>query len=139
MSLWEEIRSIKSVPQDVRNFGFSISGVLVLVSGVLFFKGNAAYYAAALIAAIFLFAGVFFPLLVKPIQKGWMALAHIMGWVMTRVILIILYYGMMTPFGILGRLFGKEFLSTGVRRSRASYWNKRPQEPYDKTTYERQF
>ena len=36
----EEIRNIKSGKKELRNFGFTIGIVLLLIAGVLFYKNN---------------------------------------------------------------------------------------------------
>ena len=57
---------------------------------------------------------------------------------MTRVILSLLYYAIMTPIGLISRLFRKQFIELGWDKSKGSYWNYR----LDKTeisSYEKQF
>ncbi len=52
----------------------------------------------------------------------WMKLAEGLGWVMTRVILTIFYYGILTPFGWLRRVAGRPSLDTAWRDGKATYW-----------------
>ena len=52
----------------------------------------------------------------------WMKLAEGMGWVMTRVILSLFYYLILTPFGWVRRLTGNPTLDTVWRDGKASYW-----------------
>src|SRR5262245_47818488 len=52
----------------------------------------------------------------------WMKLAEAMGWVMTRVILSLFYYLILTPFGWARRLTGNATLDTVWRDGKASYW-----------------
>ena len=93
----------------LRNFGLLMAGVLLLVGGWLWWKSAASgpwvLGAAALLAAI----GLAVPAALKPFYKGWMILAVIMGWVMTRVVLTLVYYLVLTPIGFLGRAFGEQF------------------------------
>lgn len=86
--------------------------------------------------------------LINPFQKIgktayrlWMGLSFVMGWIMTRVILIVLFYGVVTPIALLARLFGKRFLDTSYRmQSRRSYWREREKETNtEMTRYEKQF
>jgi hypothetical protein len=93
--------------------------------------------AAALLAAI----GLAAPAVLKPFYKGWMILAVMMGWVMTRVVLTLVYYLVLTPIAFLGRVFGEQFLQLKLKRTgeTTSYWIRRSGPPRDKSDYERQF
>ena len=135
---------IKKIPMDrkaLRNFGLLMACVLLLVGGWLWWKSAATWPwvlgAAALLAAI----GLAAPAVLKPFYKGWMILAVMMGWVMTRVVLTLVYYFVLTPIAFLGRVFGEEFLQLKIKRSgeTTSYWIRRSGPPRDKSDYERQF
>ena len=58
---------------------------------------------------------------------------------MTRVILIILFYGILTPIGLIARLCGKDFLDKKVNKITKSYWILRTTAECDKKSYENQF
>jgi hypothetical protein len=45
-----------------------------------------------------------------------------MGWIMPRVILILLFYLIFIPIGLSGRIFGKRFLETNFDKIEKSYW-----------------
>ena len=69
-----------------------------------------------------------------------MGFSFVMSWIMTRVILIVLFYGVVTPIALLARLFGKRFLDMSYHApSRQSYWRKQAEETAEKTRYEKQF
>lgn len=60
----------------------------------------------------------------------WMRFAEGLGWVMTRMLLTLFYYLVMTPFGVVRRFFGLETLDTKWKDGRTSYWiDKEPVEP----------
>lgn len=60
----------------------------------------------------------------------WMKLAEGMGWVMTRVILSVFYYLVLTPFGLVRRVMGQPPLDTAWHDGKATYWiDKEPVEP----------
>ena len=52
----------------------------------------------------------------------WMKMAEGMGWVMTRVILGLFYFLVLTPFGIVMRLLGKPTLDTAWHDGKSTYW-----------------
>jgi hypothetical protein len=51
-----------------------------------------------------------------------MGLAIAMGWVVSRILIMILYYIVVTPLGIAAKLFRKEFLDLKFRDNKDSYW-----------------
>ncbi len=55
--------------------------------------------------------GVFIPVLADKIHWAWMKLAHVMGWVMSKVILTLVFFVFLLPMALLVRAFGK----TGVK------------------------
>tara|TARA_B100000315_G_C14298140_1_gene460564 strand:- start:60 stop:359 length:300 start_codon:yes stop_codon:yes gene_type:complete len=79
------------------------------------------------------------PFFLRPIYIIWMTLATIIGWVMTRVILIALFYFVVTPIGLISRLFGKQFLELKWNKSQESFWNIRPKVEPEKRGYQGQF
>lgn len=51
--------------------------------------------------------GVFIPVLADKIHWLWMKLAHVMGWVMSKVILTLVFFVFLFPMALLMRAFGK--------------------------------
>ena len=68
-----------------------------------------------------------------------MTLAILMGWVMTGVILIILFFLALTPLAITARIFRKKFLDLKIDKSKVSYWDIREKKEIKPMDYERQF
>ncbi len=66
----------------------------------------------------------------------WMAIAFVMGNIMSRVIVGAFFFGVITPMGLVMRLGGRDKLQRKNRR--ASYWDRLPP-PSDRAGYERQF
>ena len=137
--LLEEIKNIKSEKKDLRNFGITFGVVLGLLAGALWWKEKDTYTLFLIISAVFFFFGLVLPGLLKPLQKAWMAFAVVMGFIMTRVILSILFYFVFTTIGLCGRISGKQFLNLKMDKSKNSYWIYRASRSFNKSKYERQF
>ena len=135
----QEIKNIKSGGKELREFGITIGIVLSLLGGLFLWRGKTYCTYFFMLAAVFILLGVTAPIILKPIQKIWMTLAIVIGWVMSRVILIILFYLIVTPIGLLARLFGKDFLSRKFDKAAGSYWIIRKSTGFDKRSYENQF
>jgi len=67
--------------------------------------------------------GVIHPKGTQPLYHAWMWLAFVMNFIMTRVILSILFYGIALPTSLFLRITGKDLL--GIREEKASYWKNR--------------
>lgn len=50
------------------------------------------------------------PRIYGPIAVVWLGLSHLLGTMMSKIMLAILFFGVVTPIGILRRLFGKDTL-----------------------------
>jgi hypothetical protein len=50
------------------------------------------------------------PRIYGPIAVVWLGLSHLLGTVMSKILLSILFFGVVTPIGILRRIFGKDSL-----------------------------
>lgn len=135
----EEITSIRSGKKELRQFGIIIGIACCLLGVLLWWRGKTYYSYSFIIAAAFLFLGFTLPAALKPFHKVWMIISILMGWLMTRVILIILFYGILTPIGLIGRLCGKDFLDIKLNKNSPSYWVLRDKKEYDKKSYEQQF
>lgn len=137
--LREEIKHIKSGKTELRKFGLTVGIALVIFGGIAYWFGKG--YAGYLISSGLVLAvvGMLFPMILWPLQKIWMAFAVLMGWFMSRVILVILFYLVLTPTAIIARIFGKQFLELKWDRSQKTYWNYREEQTPDISRYEKQF
>lgn len=135
----EEFGNIKETKKDLRKFGLTVGSVIAVIGIVLFYfeKSSAVYF--AVIGGILIFLGVVFPRLLKQLNKFWMGLAIVLGFIMTRIILTTLFYIVITPIGFIAKIFGKKFMILKYDTSAETYWEKRSiiqKKPID---YERQF
>ena len=135
----EEIKNIKSDKNELRKFGWQVGGVVAIIGAVLYFLDSSIFYYFVYIGAFLILTGLLIPIVLYPIQKLWMTIAVLLGFVMTRVILSFLFYIIVTPIGLIARLFGKDFLDVKIDKSKASYWNYRGKKDYQKIETERQF
>jgi hypothetical protein len=135
----EDIRNIKSGRSELRKFGITLGIVLGLLGGLFLWRGRDYYSYFFVFSAVFLLLGLILPILLKPIHKIWMTLAILLGWLITRIILSILFYLVVTPIGFLARLSGKTFLDLRFDKNADSYWNPKKKTNHEKEYYENQF
>jgi len=81
--------------------------------------------------------------LIKPGAVRWvfvasMVLAFPIGWLISQIMLALMFYGLMTPIGLFFRLRGRDLLSRKPARDRTSFWIPKPM-PQDVRSYFRQY
>ncbi len=131
----EEIRAIKSTDKQLREFGVVMGIFFGIIAGVGLFKGKMPV-AMISVSAAFFALGLIAPKLLLPLQKVWMGVAVVMGFVMSHVILAFLYFVILTPLSLIARATGKKFLEYGTKPD--SYWQDHPKIT-DLSSYERQY
>jgi uncharacterized membrane protein len=60
------------------------------------------------LAIVFLLAAMTYPLIFKPFAKLWFGLSTALGTVVSKVLLTILFFVLVLPFGLVRRLWGKD-------------------------------
>lgn len=121
----EEIKNITSSKKDIRKFSYLVGGILIILSLFLLWKGSSSFQLILGIGVGLIIVGIVFPGLLKPIYLAWMTFAVILGWIMTRVILTVLFYIIVTPIGLIAKLFRQKFLDLSFRTDKDTYWNYR--------------
>ncbi len=137
--LKEEFKNIKEGKKDLRQFGLTVGGVLLIIGAVLYYSEKSAAVYFFIIGGLLIAAAVIYPKILKLLNKVWMGLAIVLGFVMSRIILTILFYLVLTPIGLFAKLFGKKFMNLKYDKSAKSYWEKRTRKEKNQLDYERQF
>ena len=134
----EEIKNINSNNKNIRDFAI-VMGIIFLFIGIyLFFKESDSYIVSFYVFGAFIAFGFLMPIMLKPLFFIWMVFAAILGWVMTRIILSLLFYFIVSPIGIILKLFNKDFLNLN-NQSNNSYWNYRESKIEQNQDYKKQF
>jgi Saxitoxin biosynthesis operon protein SxtJ len=108
-----------------RSFGLVFAFVFAILGGLKLWAGRpgAAWWLAA--AAAFLAVVLAKPALLGPLNRLWLRLGLAMYAVINPVVMGILFYGCVTPIGVLMRTLGKNPLRLSFDRNVRSYWIRR--------------
>lgn len=71
--------------------------------------------------------GLIFPRMLKPVFVGWMILVFPIGWLVSRIILMVLYFGVFAPVGCVLRMMGHDPLRL-KKPDAESYWEEKTQQ-----------
>lgn len=125
--------------KELKKFGLTMA-VFFIAFGILFRLKSHLFVAVVFAVIGFLFAlfTLALPKALKPIHFIWMKFSMYLGFVMSKVILGIIFYLLVTPLGFLKRIFKGDFLDLKIEKSKKSYWHYRSQET-TKNSYEKQF
>jgi len=106
----------------LRKFGITIGVALALVGSILYWFSNEIWPYLFGVSAIFLLSGFFYPRVLAPVEWVWMKFARILGFITTSIILAVTFYLVITPIGLIRRIFGKDPLSLRFDKKTESYW-----------------
>jgi hypothetical protein len=121
----KDIASIKSSPKELKKFGLLIGIILILTSVMAMWKQWLMPYFSFLTAicgVILVFLGILLPLSLKIIHRFWMGFAVVLGSIVSRIILFILFYFILTPLAVVARVFDKRFFFIYKEKKILSYW-----------------
>lgn len=136
----EEIRNIDSSPRQLRKFALAMAVPLALIGGLLLWRERSYYKYFLAASVLFICPGLLIPVVLTPLHKTWMTFSIIMGWFMTRLILCVLFYIVLTPTALLLRLLGKDLLNTKFDGTASkTYWLPRDNSDAQNRDYTKQF
>jgi hypothetical protein len=135
----DEVRRLKCTAKELRKFGYLVGSVLILIGGAGCLKHWQFYIVGGIWAGgvVLVSCGFLFPKSLVRVYKVWMGIAFALGWVVSRAILILLFYLVIMPIGMTARLFGKRFIDVNFRRVAKTYWVARGNSK--KINYEKMF
>ncbi len=135
----------KAPPQlsdkELRKFGIVMAIAITLISliGVWRQHWTMVYIFWGIAGIVFLLPGLIAPAALRPIHKGWMRFAKLLGWINARIILSILFYCIFTPISLFQKLTRRDALDRNFSKDAQSYWIDRSKEEYNPKHFERQF
>jgi hypothetical protein len=135
----EEVRSVKDDRASLRKFGLTMGIALAAFGALFLWRGRAVAPYLLIIAAAFSFLALLAPRSLRLVQRVWMTLAIVLGWFMTRLLLVIVFYVGVTPIALIAKLTGKRFLKLEFEPEASTYWEKRPPQARGRERYESQF
>jgi hypothetical protein len=139
MNIRDDIKQLKTADRDLRKFGLMVGGVFTVLGVLMLLRHRAHYPFFLWPGGVLVLFGAILPRGLKWGYIGWMSVAFVLGFVMAHVILTLFFILILTPIGLVARLFGQDFLSLKLDRAAKSYWIPRPRKPGSPAEYERQF
>jgi hypothetical protein len=146
MNIIEDIRSeIRSASRKPSSRDLTILGLLFLLLGTAV-GGYQLLWKGAPVGWYWIIAGVVLCLLrlitplFQQLYSFWLAFSVILGYFVSRILLTIIFFIVITPMALIFRVIGKDPMDRKLDRKAVSYWTQR--EPEAESTverYEKQF
>ncbi|MGF1581199.1 MAG: SxtJ family membrane protein [Gemmataceae bacterium] len=113
----------------LRQFGLLCVGMFGLfATWQALFRGNVfVAIVFGTIAAVFGIVSVVAPSFLRFVFVGWMVLVFPVGWIVSRVLLGVIFYGVITPVSLFFRLVGRDALCRKQESGQQTYWTTRRQ------------
>jgi Saxitoxin biosynthesis operon protein SxtJ len=105
-----------------RRFGLTFAVVLLILTAILTLRGSTAWPVPMALALAFLALAALAPNSLKPLNRLWLWFGLALHKIVSPVVLIALFFVVITPIGILARLYGKDFLRLRFDREATTYW-----------------
>jgi hypothetical protein len=105
-----------------RSFGLVFAAAFSLLALYLAWRGSAWWPAVLAPAPVFLLLALTRPALLGPLNRIWTAIGLALGAVVAPVVMVLVYFAIITPMAGLARLAGKDFLRLARDPAASTYW-----------------
>ena len=126
--LESEDASLEQGPTD-RSFGVTFAVVFALLGAWLFYKDTPYWMLSGGLALAFLAVALARPSLLGVLNRLWAKLGHVLHKVVSPLVLGALFFGVITPFGLLRRTIGQDPMQRRYDKGARSYWIEREPGP----------
>ena len=108
--------------KQLRHFGYLVGGIFGLIGlwPLLWRQQNPRLWALVL-AVLLVVPALVAPRILAPVYRVWMRLGEVLAWINTRIILGVVFYGVVTPIGLLMRLTGRDPMRRTLEPTSESY------------------
>ena len=116
--------------KQLRHFGLIVGGIFGVI-GVwpIVFRGEGPRLWALAIAVALGVPALVLPRSLTHVHRVWMAVGETLGWINTRILLSVVFYGIVTPMGMIMRRFGQDPMRRGFEPGVDTYRVLKPSRP----------
>ena len=108
--------------RQLRDFGLIVGGIFGAIGLVpLLSRQEGPRLWALALAVVLILPALLAPRILAPAHRAWMTLAEVLAWVNTRILLGLVFYGVVTPIALLMRLLGHDPMRRKLDPTAESY------------------
>jgi hypothetical protein len=107
-----------------KQFGLLLSFVIFVFLTIQFYNTNNLNIYISILGVFILIMTFLKPNYLKPLTVLWIKFGVLLGYVVAPIVMAIIFFGVMTPIGIILKLFGKDLLKLKKTKNTKSFWIK---------------
>lgn len=113
--------------RDLRIFAGLLAVFLAVLGSIMFFRVGEQKTAQVIwaFAVVAISLGSFLPAAIRPVYLGIMFVTYPVGWLVSHLLMCVIFYLVLTPIGLAMRLFGRDPLDRRKAPRAGSYWTER--------------
>ncbi len=134
--IYKQLKKIDRSEKQLRKFSILFLVIIVLIGFFFFLSGKEISLIFYIILAYFI-VSLYRVELVSYLYLLWMGISLFIGYFVSRLLLIILYYLFLLPIGLCVRVIKGDFLNKKINKDLNTYWIKK--EPVSKQDLENLF
>ena len=90
---------------QLRKFGLLVGGIFCAIGlWPAVIRGAGPRWWALVVGVLLLVPALLAPRVLSPVYRIWMTVGEVLGWINTRILLGVVFYGLITPMGLIRRL-----------------------------------
>ena len=130
---------IKSDKYVLKKFGVSSGIAFLLITLLISKRSSGNIWPTFLLSFIFYVSALIKPSLLRPVYAVFMKVGFIITWIVSRVVLFVIFYFLFTPMGLIIKLLRIDLLDNKIDKHKESYWKKKEKDTLGLSGYEKQF
>jgi hypothetical protein len=89
---------------QLRKFGLLVGGIFCAIGLWPIVRGAGPRSWALIVGVLLILPALLAPRILAPVYRIWMTVGEALGWINTRILLGVVFYGLITPMGLIRRL-----------------------------------
>ena len=118
-------KNIKNNLPSEKNFGLTFACVFIIIGLWPLFASEPIRLWSFIVSFILVIISFIFPKILRPFNKWWFKFGMLLRSVVSRIVIPLVFYLVVTPMGLFMRLLGKDTLKQKLDKSAKSYWIER--------------
>src|SRR6185369_16519698 len=94
----------KTDAAQLRKFGLLVGGIFCAIGLWPIVRGAGPRSWALIAGVLLILPALLAPRILAPVYRIWMTVGEALGWINTRILLGVVFYGLITPMGLIKRL-----------------------------------
>lgn len=117
--------------KDLKTFGLIWAGIFLIIAFFPLFKGHELRFWALYTSLSFIAISLIYPQIYQQIYfyQGWIKFGNLVGKINSKIIIIVLFYAVFLPIGIILKILRKDLLRKRIDKLSPSYFIDRVTQP----------